>query len=505
MPYPNGQPMPHEVPQAPGASVAAPQAPVIMFPPRPEVSKTSGYHGPSTVTSVKQASPETERQLTAVETGAADEVEALQRKTEAQNQVTETQALGDDVLAANQRYYATIRENEAARRNEQIEAAMATEAQKRQEMEATGKPTSYWADQSAPAKVLSAFLVGLGQYAAGPGGRNPALEILNDAMARDRQLKIDQFTRSKEFFQLATQDREAAMAARDKRLKEIDDEQIVQSNILQKQIDAVAKRAGKPVALAAADELRAKREVEIADKLAGRRQNYDAEITKNSGYKSGSTTVNSGGPADAPKPPGFAERGAATTAAASAENMEKLATLIEKNPKAWAEYQAALRDDQKASAADSNILMKGIRGAGQIAGYVPTALEQRLKSSEAREINSLLAPLQTAKARELDPVGAINADVMKAARDHLNLTSAKPSEIAAEARKFRDRAMGQQSAAIPGGAPAPAPAANDNAPAAKPDRKAMTGEAAAAANWLRANPNHPKAAGVRARLKAMAQ
>ena len=68
---------------------------------------------------------------------------------------------------------------------------------------ANHKITDFFADKSEATRVTAALLVGLGQFGASlSGGENGALKIIDSAIARDRQLKLDQFAKSKAMVEL---------------------------------------------------------------------------------------------------------------------------------------------------------------------------------------------------------------------------------------------------------------------------------------------------------------
>ncbi len=152
-----------------------------------------------------------------------------------------------------------------------------------------------------------------------------------------------------------------------------------------------------------------------------------------------------------------------------------------KNPKAFAEVQKAMAGEAKANKSPG-----AFTAAGRMLGVTPVDMAERMKNSspEAREIHALLAPLITAKARELDPVGALNEGSMGAARDHLGLSSLSPKELAKLANDYEGKFRRKADAAVP----------RSIAP--------MRAQEIAELKTIANNPKDPRAAGARQTLIA---
>ncbi len=283
--FDDGQPAPQGTP---GMTLQMVQPPA-------EVDR-SEHVGPSTVTKSVTASPETLAAMQAEQTAVAAKVAASDREFEAKKPVLEAQASGDEAAAKSAIYYQAHRERIAAEHQQKVDAEVAKAGQKRKEMEAAAHPTTFWEDRGKLAQIVSAFLTSLGDFAAMRGGTgiNPAAAALREAQAEDRQRKLDKFERSKEFVELARQDVATAEVVKQRRMKEIDDEEIVQGKIIEKQIGALTKRLGIPAAQAAHDQFKAQVQQDAAEKAVKERQHYDGEITRNSGHTTSSHTTNTG-------------------------------------------------------------------------------------------------------------------------------------------------------------------------------------------------------------------
>lgn len=82
-------------------------------------------------------------------------------------------------------------------RNQHIAALSATNDARAAEMEKASNFSSYWADRSTPARILSAVMVGLGEGANRGDGPSSARQILDASMASDRQQKLDHLNATK--------------------------------------------------------------------------------------------------------------------------------------------------------------------------------------------------------------------------------------------------------------------------------------------------------------------
>jgi hypothetical protein len=201
------------------------------------------------------------------------------------------------------------------------------------------------------------------------------------------------------------------------------------------------------------------------------------------------------------RPIGHVERVAAEQATESANRMAAAADLITRNPKAWAEYQRAAREQKEADALAESKFGANPAALARYFGQAPLAMEQRLKSPEAREIHSALAPVIAAKAREMDPVGVLNQESLRAGADRLGIITRKPDEITREIKGFETRFRGQASANLGTSAYQP-PAAAANAPAAPQPLSdgELSRQIAGAQIWLR---DHPDDEEVRGKVRAL--
>jgi len=329
-----GAPVP--VPPAPPAPTQAPGGVALqVVQPPAEVSRTE-WQGPEVTTKLPseaaaKAHADLEIAQRAESKAAEQEHQAKTPQMRAEAIAAEERALAAE-RAAIQKRMAQLDHERAVR------ARMEEGTRRREEMEADRKITDFFEDRGAPARVVSAFLVGLNEFARhgrGMGGPNMAWEILQDAQARDRQTKIDKFVRSKEFYELYQKDAAAADAAYKERLKDIDDEQIAQTNLIEKQLGSIVAKLKIPQAQAEFQKLQAQTQKANAEKLASIHAHYDRTVKDPT--TSGSHTVNTGGAAQGGDKnlvvPGYGiapDEVVRRTMAAKAAAYEKVKTLTDR-------------------------------------------------------------------------------------------------------------------------------------------------------------------------------
>jgi len=334
---------------------------------------------------------------------------------------------------------------------------------------------------STPKKVgyaLSIAVSGIGvalQQAGGVGNaRNGALAVINKAI--DDDLAVQKLNYDK---QIREQARKRGLLEGEYQ-RGLNMIQLKKANMLDKAAE-MARAAG---AKQKGEAERLKYEM-VAQQLEGQglqiRKSL-AEAERKQFHSGGSKTTTlvqqdpgMGGRAGADGP-GRVERENAAAALTQAEELKKLADLVRTNPKAWAEYQKALKAQREADQFAKSKAGGGIMALGRGAGAFESAVEQRLKENPAaREIHSSIAKLKVAKARELDPVGAINESMMDAATDHLGLMTRSAKEIASTAEGYAETARRRAAAAVPGSVPTPASTAPQQ-PQIQTFRNPKTGE-----------------------------
>lgn len=130
------------------------------------------------------------------------------------------------------------------------------------------------------------------------------------------------------------------------------------------------------------------------------------------------------------------------------EALEEFQNIIRKNPEAWEQFQEFNKEQAEAEEADKGVV-GGARSIGKSLGWVPLTTDQRFAGDEYRDVrrlNMLWPIIQTAQARVIDPVGALNESSQQTARKHINLLSMPANEAIEEAEFFKSHAAGMQKA-----------------------------------------------------------
>lgn len=216
----------------------------------------------------------------------------------------------------------------------QVDEAKRLAAEKRAAMERAGNIEPLLTGWKA---VLAGVLQGVSTWShvrAGGTGTAPGVEAFNAAIARDRQQKIDAFTRSKEFVELAESNVDKAELALRQRLQQIDNDHISAGNLLSRRLDNMKARFKTTEAKASAEATQA----EIARANAEKRLKVESDFAPQIQRHGTSTTISEqadGGAAGRLKP---AQEAAAADLNAMAANIEKvLANPV--SPKAREKYQ----------------------------------------------------------------------------------------------------------------------------------------------------------------------
>ncbi len=142
------------------------------------------------------------------------------------------------------------------------------------------------------------------------------------------------------------------------------------------------------------------------------------------------------------------EREKGEAAAAAAATMDRAQKFIAQHPEAYKQYQEALKAQAEANALQKTKVGAEVYNSAQFFGAANTAMEQRLNSPAAKEIHSLMTNVVTAKARQLDPVGALNQSSVDAGRDALGLMTRGAKELGGEIGAFRDQKLAESRAAV---------------------------------------------------------
>ena len=429
-----------------GQPVAVPSVVTTTTQPVDDTSRATAWAEPT---------PEIAKALEDRTAAAKAEKNLVQERTAANVQIEAHEAEGIKQEAEARARYLKEREDLKKANDAEVARLMLEQKQAREDLAAT-KPGSYLGDMSMPRRFLAALGMGLGTYATAWGVQNTAFEIYKENEKAYREKQEASLTAKAKRLAALTGDIKAARELMVTGQAEILNRERAQMETLKAQTQAYVKRV--PQAALAGKEAETKLDKEIAENDLKQANLFMAHVTEGGQHHGErvSTQVTEGRAAagGAPSAPAVEAHQAALEKKLA---MENLATLVEKNPAAWKEYQNAVKQELQNAASEGSTIGRVIQTA-QGTGFAPVAIDQRLKTKEARAINAAIAPLVTAKAREMDPIGALNKDAYINASKSLNIVTAPPAELATKAREYGAIA-GRQAGAL-------APLVNRGMPAA---------------------------------------
>ncbi len=234
--------------------------------------------GPTVVKKKKTA--ETEAALGSLDVADVAQTTALEEKKGAIEGIGRV-----DEQIANERFALDQQRQE---RRELTQTELGAEIQKKREEYAARQAAQEKAGNIEPLltgwkAVLGGILQGLAQYshtAAGNAGTAPGVEAWTSAIARDRQMKIDRYTRSKEFTDLAKNNLELAELSLRKRLADYDSDAIAAGNLLIKKADAMKAKFKTKEAAASVDITKTAIQSKQAELRAKMEADFGAQVTQ---------------------------------------------------------------------------------------------------------------------------------------------------------------------------------------------------------------------------------
>lgn len=359
--------------------------------------------------------------------------------------------------AVTMRELAELRKQEADRESqERISARAAAEESARLEMEKDAKITDYWSDRSAPARILAAVLVGIGEgLHEGPGPSRVA-QIYQGHIEADRKAKLDKLEASKLRYEGAKGKTAESEAARKADLTRIDNELITQTKILADYISAVGKKI--PRATLAADKAAAEIRQIGAEKALAQKNQFAIEeeserVTRQSGGEERVVTGEKQGGAGGPT---LQERQAVSSASAQKRAAENLRAVIEKNPEAMKAYSRKFAREQKRGAGGK--VAAGLTGAARFIGFIPATLEDALTTQAERDIHAGLSEMVKTQLKRQDPQSAALMGEITAQLGSLAVGKRSPKEMLGIVDREIAEAERRERQFAPAPAPVPAPA-----------------------------------------------
>lgn len=373
--------------------------------------------------------PQTEAAVDDLRAGRADELKAKQTLKDSAIQLEGMDARGadDQAKVAKAKSDALDKlEEDRSKWRARREAELATELA---EFKKVQNVKTMYQDASPLRKFASAIAIGAGAYASKMnGGPNDAFEIYKEQEDNFRRAQEANLKRQVEKMQASGKAADEILKYFDQGHKQIDMTFSARNDLALKQVAAV--KATVPQAAARADEAMAQLRQRGAELDRNFVTNYDEE-KRSSEQTSSGDNVGKTPQVDA------STKQAVITARETAKSMNDLGNFIKANPKAWQEYQKAAKEEAELEAAKqgNEKLISSLQGIGA----AKVSIDQRLKTPEARKINAMVAPMITAKAREMDPIGALNKDAYINASRSLNIFTGPPKEISEKAYEYGDK------------------------------------------------------------------
>jgi hypothetical protein len=251
----------------------------------PTTVDTTVTKGAQTNRTTTETTPEIEKGLAAHGDATAREAAADAKIADENTRLATEAADAADKKAALAQELAARRAQKAAEDQKLVDAAVTEEKQRRQQMDAVSTMHSFWGEDNrgAPARIFASVMSALADYAhlkAGGQGPSVASEYIEGEIAKDRQRKLDAFTRAKDFQQLASKDVDHARDVLADHLKQLDAESEVQRNKLTAMLEAQLSRSKIPLAAAEAQKLRAASDAKNQESDVQLREKFAAKVAR---------------------------------------------------------------------------------------------------------------------------------------------------------------------------------------------------------------------------------
>jgi hypothetical protein len=394
---PGAAPLTTSVGEGGGGDTAAVLAAALTPPATVDTTHTTG---PQRTTHEVLPSPAAVEGMASLDVAAAKRAEAESKLAAEAVHRAEIEAKVEEGKQLAAQYAAGERMRKKQEDQAVVDAAVARDMTKRQLMERAsdnlGK--SYWADKSAPYRILSALVSGIGDYAhikSGGQGLSPASQALEEEIAKDRQQKVAIFQNSEKFQKLAAEDVVKAKELMAEHLKDIDIMQSAMVNKLTGAMSVYAARSKIPEAQAEAQKasaIAAGKDAELKAKLG---EHYAMSVTRAGSREDTTHTDNVGKTTGGNKP----SEGEASLALASKSMLRDL-EILQKNPlkpgTLEAVQNAALSKAAAEEAGAKGNLAATMVNFGRGIGWVPRSVVESLPPDQQQAVQATLRARQSA-------------------------------------------------------------------------------------------------------------
>lgn len=490
---PGARPAPQAPPpqQQPGATVTSNMGGIQVqqqLPPGGDISQRSSHSGKS----------ESFTTPTAAESGLvteqkANEAKQLENATAARDHAVKVAQVEADAAAAKDTVTASenLRKQQVMDETEaQVKRTMVAEreADIAYQQEAKNNPKGFFAsDRTTGQKIAGGIALVLGFF-GGADGSNVGADALLAAVERDNEAWKERVQNKLQIFKNSKGNTVDAMAETERQMGLAEVRKLSALESILTTAKSKAAALGMDAAAIEGNAGLSKIQSTITDGWMKREEGLRKKVAVEKSFNSTTTTGGAGGAGGMSAVSAMNANAKALEAQQDAEATERFAALAEKDPKAYLAVQKAMND---AARLNNWGAVKGGVGdlvnAGKAVGFAAQDVQARLKGNPAAlEMFSALSPVITAKAREADPVGAINQDAVNTAEERLGLRSRDARAIASEARAMGKRKRelaefyrrgGGAAPAAPMGAPAGQPA-QQQPQAAQPRRGSVNGKPA---------------------------
>ncbi len=360
----------------------------------------------------------------------------------------------------------------------------------------------FWRDKSEGQRAMAAIGMALGAYgAAMTGGSNGAASIMSDAVDRDFEKQRQDILTAREMIE--AKGLRVTSAEQAKKLS-LEDWHARKEAAFGTLINFFKAKKLERGAIAADLDTDAN-VAALNEKKAALRQEA-AQATRTSVTSSGSSRTATGGAAGgAGSGRGPSDRTVEEVTRLNDDigGLEQARQLIKDNPGAWQRYQKNARDwAEKEKGSENSSFYRGARGMMQGLGVANAAAEQGIKDDPAAlAIHQGMQRVQTSIAKGYG--GVITEGDRAAAASSLGALAMDPRQALSGISDIQRRMVDKRDAYVGnrGGSYAAPVVSNTTAPS--PMSNPNQADFSKAADWLKANKNHPQYAERQAKLAAM--
>jgi hypothetical protein len=254
----------------------------------------------------------------------------------------------------------------------------------------------FYSSERGGNKVLSAIMAGLGAAAAGPGGHNQALAIIEKKISDDFKLQQANILKSRDELDLAKGDVDMARQLKADKLADLTLKRAAADDAAAAQLRSVLAKQGVPAAEIETDARVIGLHKQAAERRAAFLDNTRSRVQTQTVRR---MTEATGAGAGGGHPTGT-DVEHVNRLNTDLANLDRTIDTIRSNPKAWAEYRDNAEAWKRKEAAGANSSsFRGARGFFQGVGLADVTPDQGLKTDSAREVHKGMEAVNTSIAK----------------------------------------------------------------------------------------------------------